>query len=233
MRRRYFSGLFALFVLTVISVGAEDFWLKKDWKQWSKDECVKMLADSPWTKTWRANGNEDGIVYVFQLRSALPIREAIVRRLQFDQKYDKMTDTQRATFDAQSGRMLSRSYHDIILVHVDFSKSIAALYLQVSLKQIQKGAADLDASLVTDGGNQVKSIRFDMNEKTPNEFDLLFPRQKDGTPLIKEGQKRFSVQFQSPQVDLGTAYPTFDTRSQRARVDFDLGKMEVAGKVNY
>jgi len=233
MRRRDFSRLFALLVVTAITVQAEDFWLKKEWKQWSKDDCVKMLADSPWTKTWRANGNEDGIVYVFQLRSALPIREAIVRRLQFDQKYDKMTDAQRSSFDAQSGRMLSRSYDDIILVHVDFSKSIAAQILAVSLKQIQKGAADLDSSLVTDDGNQVKSIRFDMNEKASYEFDLVFPRLKDGTPTIKEGQKRFSVQFQSPPVDMGTAYPTFDTRSKRVRVDFDLGKMEVAGKVNY
>jgi hypothetical protein len=232
MPRRYVPALLALFLtLTSLSVLAEDFWLTKDWKQWSKEESTKILTDSAWAKTWRANGNEDGIVYIVQLRSALPVREAIVRRLQFDQKYDKMTEVQRNAFDVQAAKVLDRSYDDAILVHVDFSKSNASPNLRGNFKQLS--ATNLDASLVTDDGNQVKSIRFDMNDKAFYEFDLLFPKLRDGTPVIKDGQKRFSVQFQSPRVDLGLDVNTFDSRSQRVRVDFDLAKMAVGNKLTY
>jgi|CZKC01.1.fsa_nt_gi hypothetical protein len=64
------------------------------------------------------------------------------------------------------------------------------------MRRVAEG--NLDASLVTDDGSQVKPIRVDMSEKMTHTFDLIFPRMKDGVPLIKEGQKQFSVQFQSP-----------------------------------
>lgn len=232
MMRRCVPALLALFwMVAALSVSAEDFWVTKDWKQWSKEECTRMLSDSAWAKTWRANGNEDGIVYIVQLRSALPIREAIVRRQQLDQKYDKMTDAQRNAFDVQAAKVLERNYDDAILVHVDFSKSNASPNLRGNFKQLS--ATNLDASIVTDDGNQVKSSRFDMNDRAFYEFDLVFPKLKDGTPIVKDGQKRLSVQFQSPRVDLGLDVRTFESQSQRVRVDFDLTKMVVGRKLSY
>jgi hypothetical protein len=52
MVRRYSLGLIAIFALAVAVVHADDFWVKKDWKQWSKEDCAKILKDSPWTKKW-------------------------------------------------------------------------------------------------------------------------------------------------------------------------------------
>src|SRR5215472_16656971 len=31
---------------------AQGPWVKKDWKQWSKDDCKKILEDSPWAQRW-------------------------------------------------------------------------------------------------------------------------------------------------------------------------------------
>ena len=63
-------------------------------------------------------------MFAVQLRSALPIRQAIVRQLQLQQKYDKMNDTQRSEFDKQAEQILIRSYDNAILVHVDFSRGL-------------------------------------------------------------------------------------------------------------
>jgi hypothetical protein len=96
------------------------------------------------------------------------------------------------------------------------------------MRRVAEG--NLDASLVTDDGSQVKPIRVDMSEKMTHTFDLIFPRMKDGVPLIKEGQKQFSVQFQSPQI---LYFVGINIASRRVRVDFDLSKMLVGGKLNY
>jgi hypothetical protein len=69
-----------------------------------------------------------------------------------------------------------------------------------------------------------------MNEKTGYAFDLIFPRVQDGAPLIKDGQKQFSVQFQSPPVNY---FEGMHIASRRVRIDFDLGKMVAGGKLAY
>src|SRR5690349_2110622 len=98
LRRRYFPRALILFVVAVFTVSADDFWVKKDWKQWSKDDCNKMLQDSPWAKKWSQSHVTDikmaGVTaadsegatekapemhYYIQLRSSLPVREATVR----------------------------------------------------------------------------------------------------------------------------------------------------------
>jgi hypothetical protein len=52
MVRRYSAGVILVLALAVMVVRADDFWVKKEWKQWSKDDCAKMLKDSPWSRKW-------------------------------------------------------------------------------------------------------------------------------------------------------------------------------------
>jgi hypothetical protein len=51
-RQRFAIVMLGIFALAVLTAQAEDFWVKKDWTKWSKDECNKMLQDSPWSKKW-------------------------------------------------------------------------------------------------------------------------------------------------------------------------------------
>ena len=229
MPRRKIPILLAIALIAALTANATDFWLTKDWKQWSRVDCENLLAESPWAHTWRGGGPAgDQLAFAVQLRSSLPIRQAIVRQLQLDQKYDKMTDAQRGTFDAQAAQILNRTYDDTILVHMDFSKGSVADRLGADLHAyVQKGIEHLDAFLITDDETKLTPTRFDMNPKAPGTFDLVFPRLVNGAPAIKDGQKHFSVQFQSPQL-IGPDVP-----SRRIRVDFDLSKMAVNGKLSY
>ena len=48
--RRYLAIILAISGLAALTARAEDFWVAKDWKTWSKAECKKMLEDSPWAE---------------------------------------------------------------------------------------------------------------------------------------------------------------------------------------
>ena len=240
MRHRKIPVLLAvtITVLAALTASATDFWLSKDWHQWSKGDCESLLLESPWSHVWRyraepwdPNMHEmgDQLFFSIQLRSALPMRRAIVRQLQLDQKYDKMNQSSRNEFDAKAPPILNRSYDDIILIHVDFSQSNGSDLLQNAIHNAI-AAGTLTPSLVSEDGIQAEPLRVDISEKKTHTFDLVFPRIMDGAPIIKDRQKQFSVQFQSPQI---LYFADLHISSRRMRVDFDLSRMAVDGKLAY
>ena len=213
----------AVLVFTSAATSASDFWVAKDWHQWSKDECSKILIESPWAHVTRpqdesqptaghspgqphlnpaplANSQGEAVppnptgtiydAYAVQLRSALPIREAIVRLLEIAQQYDNKTTDQRKVFDDAAGKILTTSYDKTILVRLYFSKG--ALGLRPD--QIK----NLQPTLVTEDGQQITPTQVDSDPMTPYAVDLYFPRSTNGARAIKSTQKQFAFQFQTP-----------------------------------
>jgi hypothetical protein len=173
---RKISIFSAITLLAAVTSSGSDFWLSKDWKQWSKGECEAMLVESPWAHTWRGGNTENidpgaqstgrtqgtvgfGLVYSVQLRSSLPLRQAIVRQQQIDQKYDKMSAGQRAEFDTRAEQILNRKYDDTILIHVDFSKGGAAGNLGADLRRFAQMRENLHVTLVSDDGTTTSATR--------------------------------------------------------------------------
>jgi hypothetical protein len=214
MPRRKTSILIALLTLAALTANATDFWLTKDWHQWSKDECATILNDSPWT---RVEGD-----YIAQLRSSLPVRGAIVRQLEIAQQYDQKTAAQQKAFDDAAGTILRANYDKTILVRLYFSKGAPAAGPQI-MKNLQP-------MLITEDGQQITPTQTDADPMTPNAVDFYFPRLINGAPAIKPTQKQFSFQFQFPQ--LQAAQESF-IRAQRVTINFDLTKMLVDCKPNY
>jgi hypothetical protein len=245
MSRKYASAIFAVLIFAAVAVSASDFWVSKDWRQWSKDDCEKLLADSPWAHIWRRGDGAgpnplgqaigaaagDQFVFTVQLRSALPIRQAIVRQLQFQQKYDKMNDAQRSDFDKQADQILTRSYDNSILVHVDFYKGILGPALLGDLRRFPKELEAMDVTLVTSDKTRIKAGRVELS-KTQGSFDAVFPRTSDAGPILKEGQGHFWIQFLRPAVlstdGSGKTFP-----GGPVEVEFDPAKMVVSGKFLY
>ena len=245
MSRRLASAILAIFVLAAIAVHADDFWVSKDWKQWSNGDCEKLLGDSPWAHIERrgdgvepnpigqaiAAAADEQFVFAVQLRSALPIRQAIVRQLQFQQKYDKMNDTQRSDFDKQADQILTRSYDNSILVHVDFYKGILGLNLLGDLRRYPNELEAMDVTLVTSDKTRIKAIRVELS-KTQASFDAVSPRTSDAGPILKEGQGHFWIQFVRPAVlSIDGSGKTFP--GGPVEIEFDPAKMVVGGKFLY
>jgi hypothetical protein len=110
---------------------SKDFWEKKDYRQWTDKECRKLLEDSPWAThytiseiffdrvatdtTDRERQQNPKIEYKVQIRSALPIKQGIVRLSQINAKYDQLNEEQRKAFDENAERFIAGRTTDSIV----------------------------------------------------------------------------------------------------------------------
>ena len=120
-----------LALASAAAAAAAEFWWTKPSEQWSKKEAHKVLFDSPWAQSgvyplaelmseevrarfdFRklkdvAPAGAEGIInqIAVRLRSALPVRQAFVRQTRLESKYDKMSDADKAEFDAAAKRFV-------------------------------------------------------------------------------------------------------------------------------
>jgi hypothetical protein len=237
-----------LLALLTLCVGvaaafAQGFWDKKEWRSWSKEECKKMQEDSPWAQKWYrthvaqdrfgqptkgdTRETEQQIFYVIQLRSALPVRQAFIRDLQFRNKYDKMSAEEKKNFDASAGPFLARTYDDVIVVHVLYGTNIQndeRELMRFWQTRYPEGTVPMEAYL-TAGGTRVSPLKFIAAKGGGLEFELIFPRHLNGAPIITPDLKSISVEFQHPNIGPeGTA---------RVFQEFKTEKMTVNGTVAY
>jgi hypothetical protein len=245
MKRRYAAGILSVLVFAVLAASADDFWVKKDWKQWTAADCKKLLEDSPWAHrkllenesnanhlpsagtagvgaapgSTDANNTGTGEVnYVVQMRSAPPIHEALIRMAQIDQQYDKMADADKKLFD---GRMdvLYRMNDDLITVHVRYyaNREPLASDLKKSWKSLPEDTVPSDMALISSNGTKVTPLTFVPDKDGKDEFDMTFPRK-----AFSDGLKSFKLQIPHPALG--------DFPASKVLVEFKLDKMAFNGK---
>jgi hypothetical protein len=263
---RYFSGVLAVFVIAVLTAHAEDFWIKKPWNQWSKDECNKILTDSPWTRKWSKSsvtvsaalpgssgqssegaGGEKSpeVFYIVQLRSSLPVREAVVRQQQILQ-YAKLTDDQKKEFDGKAQALFNNTYDDIIQVHVDYGSNVQTFEREMAVywKNIREDSVPVDFYMINERGDRIPPARFVSPKNGTYAFDLTFPRLKNNEPVVREGDKQIEIQFINPAVGTQTQASGGNPTSsldpsigvfgrERVLIQFKLDKMKVNGKLSF
>jgi hypothetical protein len=266
--KRFCSAItLAILFLAARTARADDFWVKKDWTKWSKEECAKMLQDSPWTKQWskgsvnvsasmpgksnpltagEAAGAENApeLHYYVQLRSSLPVRQAMVR-LQQIQGYTKMTDDQKKEFDAKAAAFFGNSYDEVILVHVEYGSNVQPYERDMAnyWKNIREDSVPVDFYLINERGDRVSPVRFASPKNGSYTFDLIFPRLKNNEPIVREGDKALNIQFVNPAVGqqattsgnpvTSTNAPSDAFGRERVLIQFKLDKMIINGKLSY
>src|ERR1043165_839815 len=88
-----------------------------DFHSWTKQDVDKILIDSPWSRTinWSAQPSQTqqiGLLVLpvvpakIVLRSALPVRQAMLRSRQLDANYDKMNAADKQAFDAKNRALI-------------------------------------------------------------------------------------------------------------------------------
>jgi hypothetical protein len=221
--RRLLAGILAVLGLAAFSVHAEDFWVKTDWKNWSNDDCKRMLQSSPWTFQWQQPIIEGGsssteptsmtsmqathatinrvVHYFIQDRSSVPVREAYVRELQITNKYDKMDDAHKKAFDAQAETFLNRPFDEIILIHVEYAgPNPYQSQLMEYWNHIPEDKIKENIFLINQRGDRIPPFRFDRLNPADRAFEMYFPRTKSDEPIIQEADKTFTVEFPSPPI---------------------------------
>jgi hypothetical protein len=229
--RRYAAVVLAMLTVSAAGICAGDVWVDKDWKVWSKDEVKVVLQDSPWSRHWAkgqvntsaalpgvsgagregaAGENAPRIDYYLQIRSAMPVREAVIRDAQIDRSYDSMSEAEKKGFDAQSASFLNRAYSDVINVHVLYSSNIQTFERQLAdhWQNIRPESVPEDFYLINERGDRFSPTHFNSPKGGAYEFDMAFPRMVNGEPIIHPDDKIFQIQFVNPAVGRQSASGT-------------------------
>lgn len=100
-----------------LSVHAQQSWEKTPYQSWSAAEVKAVLESSPWHRSLDRSTALAPMLFGTSttkvseqlsvlLRSALPVRQALLRERQLAAKYDAMSAADRAAFDAKNKALL-------------------------------------------------------------------------------------------------------------------------------
>lgn len=215
-----------IFGLAIGTALADDFWTKKDSSQWSKGDCNKILQNSPWGKTGRVENNSSAsstpstsrtadasnagmqtqgtgtLEYYVAMYSAPPVHMALVRRAEFDKKYDKKPDAERQEFDKKFEADMPKFKDDEIAFHVGYYSPKLDLEQNISKfwqEGISQGSVPDGTFLLTEDGRKIAPSDYQAGKEI-GEFYIAFPRTDGGKPTIADGAKAIKIQITSPAI---------------------------------
>jgi hypothetical protein len=230
--------------LLLASVGAAqsgDYWQKKDYRQWTERECRKLLEDSPWANihnvsqvfldqihidsTSRERQSNPRILYRVQIRSATPVKQALVRLSQIDSNYDEMTADARQAFDKNVEKVLSDNNAQFVVMHVSYTANVQNDDRELGRywhSQTTERLKNL-VFLIGGGGVKVPLSIYRPGEGASREFQFVFPREYNGRPVIGPGDKTLKLEFNHPNI----------RGAERVLIEFKTEKMMMQGSPVY
>ena len=150
----------------------------------------------------RSREQNPRLTYSVQFRSALPIRQAIVRSAMLQNKYDDLNDEQKQAFDAKVEPFLAASYPDSVVVYVSFSSNVREDFLELSRHWQNQTASTLSNFVYLIGGKKrkVPPLEYAFVQQGGNTFRFVFPREVDGEPLVAPKDKSLQLEFIHPNI---------------------------------
>ena len=237
-RRGFFQFIVPVLLVCMamrLALGA-DFWAKKPYRNWSKEETNRMLEESPWATTLTLGSIQTGITgldatngqgyggemetnptisYNLQFRSAEPIREAQVRSSQLNSHYESMSAQQKAAFDANAGKFLAAKFSDRVVVSVTFRTNVQNYESLLRTYWERQSLATIGVSVYLNAGKERLSLLdYTCKEDT---FQFAFPRPKQ---IGLDG--KLGVEFIHPRINA--------ILQQRVLGEFSLRKMLFNGE---
>jgi hypothetical protein len=175
----------------------------------------------------RAREARPEIVYQVQLRSAPPIRQAMVRLEQIGAKYDQMQPDQQRAFDQKAGEFLGKAFPDTISLHVSYRSNV-----QVDDRELaahwQRQTTDMLRNfvfLIASGGDKVSLLDYRVAQGGGREFQLTFPRKHGDEPLVGSRDKTLQLEFPHPVIR--------GQKGSRVLISFKVEKMLIDGAAVY
>ena len=232
-------GLILFFSWSVLARG-QNFWSTKPFVEWSKAEAEQVLNDSPWAKVSEVRIRKEGqvrrvagappsmernetnsttstgaevpidFVFTLRLRSALPVRQALVRLKQMAAKYNQMDPKQRASFDASTKGLLECPACDSNYVVSLTSKSRNSPGAD-AVYSVFKGAQLEDIKryiYIADEQRHRRELVHFVPPKAPGEEAIFFfPRlDEKGNPLFTVDSKEIVVNLTYNEVNMFTNF---------------------------
>jgi hypothetical protein len=228
-----------LFLIIIPTVFGADFWIKKEYTNWSQRECTKMLQDSPWAKTYKESktvmfanamevtGEDPYVQYIIQLRSALPIRQATVRLGQIAKNYDQLPPEQKKAFDEGAQTYLSSDASDVVIVNVEYETNVRAQELNlVNYWETKTTELLMNTTyLIGAEGRRVPLQQYILGQGGKRSFLFVFPRKYEGKPLLTPNEKSLKLEFECPTIG--------GIGGGRTYIEFSVKKMMIGADLIY
>lgn len=217
------AALLTLIVAIASLAAWSSSWREKDWRQWSRGDCLAVLNNSPWGQSWqRRTGPTDtpgeALSCSVYLRSALPIRQALAR-LQQISGAPTPNAPGHALADSSTADLFSVSYNNSVVLNVAYDWGLDVWQPQYIPRPVPDPPET--GVLIFRDGRRVPpaSVKWIRRTDGAYEFDLVFPREINGSPLIRPTDRSFAFRYGS---QFGIASFTFK-----------IDKMMYKGKLEY
>lgn len=225
-------------VLSCVAYARQDGWVKKPYQQWTKDDIIRVGSDSPWAQVRQADRNSGNYTpadwlpaVTIRLRSALPIRQALVRLKQIEAKYDKMDEKKRVEFDAKSEGTLrcpACANNYVVTIGPPVSQREVRSGMP-SLKNAALAQLEKRVYLANERGERRELVHFVAPRHDDDEASFFFTRfDEKGSPLLTPDTKKLLFVFEAKSLNLG-----FNNDAIPTRFEFDVSRMLVDGKVEF
>ena len=239
-------GLGVLMLSLAATTAAQNVRPMKPYTEWKQEDVSRILFKSQWTKDsvqlgipvqYNPNSPDrpPGTAYLVHVRlhSALPVRQAIVRRMQLTIPYDKLTKAQRANFDAEvDGLLKCPQCAEYYIVSLDSARKDRLDLISrggnvtVDVVELLQGIPEDEllghVSLLNDKGERRNAERVQFTQQ--HEIVFFFRRLDDaGNPLIKPSDKKFYVDFDK--------YLSKKTEEALKKFSFNVGDLVHDGEV--
>lgn len=231
-------GLIVLVIALSGLICAQEIWRSKPFREWTKEDIIRLSSDSPWAQVRQADfstGERTPAAYLpgitLRLRSALPIRQALLRLKQIEAKYDKMNEKERAEFDARMKGMIEcPACADNYVVSLGPPVTKREMKSGVgSLRDVAFGLLEGKVYLANERGERRELVHFIPPKHDEDEATFFFPRlDAQGHPLLTPENKRLIFFFEARNLRTGYGLDPIPSR-----IDFDVSKMIVDGKVEF
>lgn len=197
-----------LLLLLFASVSDAQFWKKKDYPEWSREECIRLGKpdNSPWVRSNYTDGRFPHMpagfhvsehTYVVFIASAWTIQRSDFCATQMPPNYDQLPRADRVSIE---NRFVKQPFPDTIVVRVWYTsrhKNLAEYWLSRTREQLAQ-----DIALVVDG-TPVSPLDV-QNESLVNQghgfwfggwLHVKFPRQLRGSPILSRSTRRVRVEI--------------------------------------
>jgi hypothetical protein len=219
----------------------EQPWIDKDWTEWTKQDCIQVLDWSPWVKVDRQDMGSYLPAYLIRdvkLLSALPVRQALLRQQQVENRYDKMKPQQRQAFDQQHAGDLAGREDGNMLVGITYSSVNGASASDSSSGYVDKHAdPSRQTALKLSNGSLILPIQTTVLKTGDflNECQYVFPRIAEGKPVIAPTDSTFVIMFGAPLVIDKKTKQVVPQPFQSAALgsSFKISEMTYKGKLEY
>jgi hypothetical protein len=160
------------------------------------------------------------INYLVQLRSALPIRQAVARKLQIDAHYENMPPGQKAAIDGKIAEYLNTPFADRVVIQVTYTSNVPTYFSDIRRYWMAQTAGQLNSTMFLNAGGEKIPVGEYTVSADQSVFQVTFARPKE-----VGSNSNLSLEFTSPATGM--------LPEQRVLVQFKPKDMTVSGSVLY